>query len=247
MTINETLREGLPARTADAVPDAPTKPRRIWGTDGRLDEHHTRPAFERADAPVTTTVTQTIARALLPISVMIAISTLFKGYTDTGDGFSAGVILALGVVIQVACFGIGVMDRIPLLRYAPIAAYVGILLALAVAFIPVIFGQPVLTHWPPPDASVIHLGTIEIITAVAFDIAVCLLVFGFILGTMILLARTASVAAISQAQSGSGSRPTADLFASRDLRPPDREMTARERRREQHPDEPMERGEVTTR
>ncbi|HEV2528967.1 MAG TPA: MnhB domain-containing protein [Thermomicrobiales bacterium] len=246
MTIRETLRQGLPAETAGTVPEVPARPIRIWGTDGRLDEHHAvRP--ERADAPVTTTITQTVARVLLPITVMIAVSTLIKGYTDTGDGFSAGVILALGVIIQVACFGIGVIDRIPLLRYAPVAAFIGLLLALAVAFIPVMFGQPVLTHWPPPDASVIHLGTLEIITAVAFDVAVCLLVFGFILGTMVLLARTASVAAISQAQAGQGQRPTADLLTVRDHRPPDRPATRRETEIDKRPDEAVERGEVTSR
>ena len=247
MTIHETLHDGLPSQTGAAVPRTSTPRKRIWGTDGRLDEHHDIPAAERVDPPVTTTLTQTIARVLLPITVMIALSTLIKGYSDTGDGFSAGVILALGVIIQVACFGIGVIDRIPVLRFAPFAAFIGLLLALAVAFIPVIFGQPVLTHWPPPDASVIHLGTLEIITAVVFDLAVCLLVFGFILGSMILLARTASIAAITQAQAGRGSRPTADLFASRDHRPPDRPGTPRDRQVDERPAEPVERGQVTSR
>ena len=189
------------------TPIVPARPKRIWGTDGRLDAHQARDEVARGDRPVTTTTTQAVARALLPISVMAGVAILIKGYTDTGDGFSAGVILSLGAVTQVACFGIGIVERIPLLRYAPFGAYLGIVLALGIAFVPLLFGEPLLTHWPPAGASPLHFGTLEIITAVGFDICVCLLVFGFVVGTMTLLARTASVAATQQAQSAERHQP----------------------------------------
>ena len=208
MTIRETLRDSVIGETAIPVPTS--RPRKIWGTDGRLDSHHANEPTPTADLAVTTTVTQAVARALLPISVMVGIAILIKGYTDTGDGFSAGVVLSLGAVTQMACFGVGVIDRMPLLRYAPIAAYVGIVLALGIAFVPVAFGEPLFTHWPPAGESPVHFGTLEIITAVGFDVSVCLLVFGFVVGTMTLLARTASVASITQAQGAERLRPSGD-------------------------------------
>ncbi len=217
MTFRETLHDGVIGEAAR--PTASDRPRKIWGTDGRLDSHRTNEPSTSGDLAVTTTVTQAVARALLPISVMVGVATLIKGYTDTGDGFSAGVILALGAVTQVACFGIGVVDRIPLLRYAPVAAYVGIVLALGIAFVPLAFGDPLFTHWPPAGESPVHAGTLEVITALGFDISVCLLVFGFVVGTMTLLARTASVAAIQQAQSAERLRQPGEAYAAKGRHP----------------------------
>jgi hypothetical protein len=65
----------------------------------------------------------------------------------------------------------------------------GLALALAVALVPVLRGLPILTHWPPPGAPVVHFGTIETITAVLFDIGVFLLVVGFSVTGLSLLAR----------------------------------------------------------
>ena len=68
---------------------------------------------------------------------------------------------------------------------------VGLLAALGLAVVPLLLGDPVLTHYPPFGAKVLHLGTLEFITAVLFDCAVFLLVFGFVVG---------SVGAISRAR-----------------------------------------------
>ncbi len=212
MTFRETLRDSVIGESV--APVTTGRPRKIWGTDGRLDSHEANERSTIGDLAVTTTLTQAVARALLPISVMVGVAMLIKGYTDTGDGFSAGVILALGAVTQVACFGIGVVDRIPILRYAPVAAYIGLILALGIAFVPLAFGDPLFTHWPPAGDSPAHLGTLEIITAVGFDISVCLLVFGFIVGTMTLLARTASVSSIQQAQGPERLRQRGEPYAS---------------------------------
>ena len=52
----------------------------------------------------------------------------------------------------------------------------GLLLALAVGFLGLLSGDPPFTHLPPPDGDVVKLGTLELITAVAFDLGVFLLV-----------------------------------------------------------------------
>jgi len=138
---------------------------------------------------VTTLLTQMVARLLFPVAMVVALATLIKGYVDTGDGFTAGVIAALAVLLQVVAFGQGTVERWLPLHRAPAVAVAGLLLALAVTFLPVALGRPILTHAPPPSARVVHLGSLELITAVAFDVGVFLLVFGFAVTTIGLIAR----------------------------------------------------------
>ena len=42
-------------------------------------------------------------------------------------------------------------------------------------------GLPLLTHWPPADAKVLHFGSLEILTAFVFDVGVFLVVAGVVL------------------------------------------------------------------
>lgn len=136
---------------------------------------------------MTTVLTQTIARLLfLPIQ-MVALATLVKGYADTGDGFTAGVIAGLGVLLQFLAFGTAEVYRLLPIRHAPAVAFAGLLIALLVTFVPVALGDPILTHRPPPLEPVTHIGSIEILTAVAFDVGVFLLVLGFVVSAMSLV------------------------------------------------------------
>ncbi len=138
-------------------------------------------------------MTRMVSRLLLAPAFIVAFAILLKGYVDAGDGFAAGVFAALAVGLQYVAFGSDEIERTLPVRFAPAAAASGLLLALAVTFVPVLFGRPLLTHWPPPNADVIHIGTLEILTAVLFDIGVFLLVLGFATETIRLLIRIASV------------------------------------------------------
>ncbi|HLF67705.1 MAG TPA: MnhB domain-containing protein [Gaiellaceae bacterium] len=129
-------------------------------------------------------MTQIVARLLLAPSLVIASAVLIKGYSSVGDGFSAGVIAALGVLAQYLAFGYREADRLLPVRLAPVGAVAGLLLALVVTFSSVLRGEPLLTHSPPPGSEVVHLGTLELITAVAFDVGVFLLVFGATVGIL---------------------------------------------------------------
>jgi multisubunit Na+/H+ antiporter MnhB subunit len=140
---------------------------------------------------VTTWMTQFVSRLLLLPSFAVAAAVLVKGYTDVGDGFSAGVIAALGVLLQYVAFGWRETERLLPLRYAPSAAVVGLLLALVVAFVPLLFGEPAFTHYPRPGTEPVHVGTLELITAVVFDVGVFLLVFGSAVGAIRLTAEAA--------------------------------------------------------
>lgn len=138
-------------------------------------------------------MTRIVSRLLLAPAFMVALATLLKGYVDAGDGFAAGVIAALAVGLQFVAFGSQEVERTLPVRFAPAAAAAGLLLALAVTFVPVVFGRPLLTHSPGPGDDVIQFGTLEILTAVLFDIGVFLLVLGFAVETIRLLIRIASV------------------------------------------------------
>jgi multisubunit Na+/H+ antiporter MnhB subunit len=142
------------------------------------------------DRSGTTVMTQTIARLLLAPSLMVAAAVLVKGYADTGDGFSAGVIAALGILLQYLAFGVEISRQLPVVRWVRESALVGLLISLVVTFLPVVRGEAVMTHAPAPNAKVIHVGSLELITAVVFDVGVFLLVFGFAVGSIDLVARS---------------------------------------------------------
>ena len=127
---------------------------------------------------MSTLVVRSIAALLLPPIAIFGVAVLVKGYTDSGDGFAGGGIVALGVLLQyVACGAAEVRTRLPVHRASQLAL-AGLAIALAVAFVPLLRGDPVLTHSPPPGVSPVKLGTLELITAVAFDVGVFLLVIG---------------------------------------------------------------------
>jgi multicomponent Na+:H+ antiporter subunit B len=129
------------------------------------------------------------ARVLLVPGFVIAIGIMLKGYVDIGDGFSAGVIAALVVVVQGLAFGAEELEKIAAARLAPLMGFIGLGMAYALAFVPVMFGYPILSHFPRMNEPVTHFGGLEFITPVLFDISVFLLVYGFCVGAMMAVSR----------------------------------------------------------
>jgi multisubunit Na+/H+ antiporter MnhB subunit len=126
---------------------------------------------------VVSPVFEVVAPRLLGPAVMIAAAIIVKGYTDVGDGFSAGVIVALAVGLRYIVLGAERTERaLPILRHAPVVAACGLLIAVAAGFFPVFMGEPPFTHLPPPGDAVVKIGTLELVTAVAFDVGLFLLV-----------------------------------------------------------------------
>ncbi|MBA2290404.1 MAG: MnhB domain-containing protein [Chloroflexia bacterium] len=138
---------------------------------------------------MTTELHKIAARILLLPALLVALGVMVKGYSDPGDGFSAGVIAALAIALQLMVFGPGELDRLPLIRYAPYAVFLGLIISLLTAFVPSVMGQTLFTHWPPAGDSATVFGTLEFITAVAFDVGVFLIVFGFGVGVLSSFAR----------------------------------------------------------
>ena len=127
---------------------------------------------------MTTVLTRMVARLLLGPVLVVAVAVLIKGYADVGDGFAAGVIAALGVLLQYLAFGRAAVERALPVRRAAQLAIGGLLVALAVVFVPVLAGGAPLQHAPAPGGKVVHLGSLELLTAVAFDVGVFALVLG---------------------------------------------------------------------
>lgn len=133
--------------------------------------------------------TRIVARVLFLPTLLIATALFVKGFTQIGDGFSAGVVAALGVLLWHLAYGRGVAEKIPLVKYAPAISFAGLFVTLGVAAFPVFLGDAILTHYPGPGTEPIHLGTLEVMTAVLFDGGVFLLVFGFSVGIVSIFAR----------------------------------------------------------
>jgi multicomponent Na+:H+ antiporter subunit B len=133
---------------------------------------------------MSTVLTRTVARFLLLPILMVAIATVMKGYSQTGDGFSGGVIAATAILLQYLAFGRRAVRHVLPPAVAPAAVLFGLLLALLVAFVPMLLGAPVLTHVPPPGQAVVTLGSLALHTAVLFDVAIFCLVFGFVTGVL---------------------------------------------------------------
>ncbi|MDQ3387455.1 MAG: MnhB domain-containing protein [Actinomycetota bacterium] len=141
---------------------------------------------------MTSILTRVISKLLLLPTLVAAVALLVKGYVQPGDGFSAGVVAGLAVLMQYLAFGHEEAEKLPVVKFAGVVAFVGLLISLSVAVVPVFLGDPVLTHYPPPEAHVYIFGTLEILTAVLFDVGVFLLVFGFAVGTTSIFARAIS-------------------------------------------------------
>jgi len=124
-------------------------------------------------------VLRVVARVLLGPSLMVAAALIVKGYNDVGDGFAAGMVVALAIALCYVAVGAASAEKaLSPLRYAPHAAVGGLLLSLAVGFVPLLLGQPVFSHYPGPGKRVVTLGKLELFTPLLYDIGVFLLVVG---------------------------------------------------------------------
>ena len=147
------------------------------------------PGGPAANQPAARVVTRAVARLLFLPTLLVAAAILVKGFAETGDGFSAGVVAALGVLLLYLAVGREEAEKLAPVRYAPVVAFAGLLVSLGVAAVPVFGGDPVLTHYPPPGSKPVYLGTVELITPVLFDAGIFFLVFGFAVGVVSFFAR----------------------------------------------------------
>jgi multicomponent Na+:H+ antiporter subunit B len=132
-----------------------------------------------------------VGQGLLAPTLVVAVAVLVKGYVQVGDGFAAGVIAAIGVVLAGISGHRDDLERQSIVRASGWITLAGASLATLVAFGPAAIGRNVFQHVPDAGAEVTEIGTLELITAVAFDVGVFLLVLGSITGIIRFVARRA--------------------------------------------------------
>lgn len=120
-----------------------------------------------------------VARLLWGPSLIVAAALMIKGYADVGDGFSAGVVVALAIALFYVALGGSAAERaLPFLRYAPRVAVTGLLVDLGTGFFPLLSGTPIFSHLPAPGEHVTVVGSVELFTPLLFDVGLFLLVVG---------------------------------------------------------------------
>ncbi len=117
-----------------------------------------------------------LTRLLLPLALLTAVFILLRGHNLPGGGFIAGLVTAVALIMQYLANGVAwTHARLPANFHPVIGA--GLALALATGLASWAFDHPFLTstfghvHWPV-------VGSIELASAMAFDLGVYLVVVG---------------------------------------------------------------------
>jgi multicomponent K+:H+ antiporter subunit A len=124
-------------------------------------------------------VLQTLAPVILAIAGVVAAFLFVRGHNAPGGGFVAGLVMAIGLLLQYIAFGTDwVEDRV---RLAPrVLIGVGLLLVLGTGAASLVVGYPLLTshtfHLDVPIVGEVHVGS-----AMFFDLGVFCEVFGSVL------------------------------------------------------------------
>lgn len=159
--------------------------------------------FGGSSEEVTSVMTRVVARLLFAPTLIAAIAILVKGYVQPGDGFSAGAVAALGVLMQYLAFGREEVERTLPVRGIGALAFVGLFISLTIATVPLFLGDPVFNHYPGPGEPVVYFGTIEFITPVAFDCGIAMLVLGYATGIISLVSRVMDDPSAASVEDGS--------------------------------------------
>lgn len=135
------------------------------------------------------TLLQTVSRLLILPTLLIAAAVVVRGGTETGDAFSGGVTAGLAVALVVLPFGYERLENTLVVRRAELLLPIGVGLVAVVTFVPVLFGDPVMTHVPPSGTEAVRFGSIELRTQFLFEIGVFLAVFAFLTEVVGVVAR----------------------------------------------------------
>ncbi|MGH1357788.1 MAG: monovalent cation/H+ antiporter subunit A [Burkholderiaceae bacterium] len=128
-----------------------------------------------------------LAGWILPFALLVGVYVFLRGHNAPGGGFIAGLIVAVGLVLQYMAFGLhSVESRLPV-RYDRVAG-VGLIIATSTGIGSLLLGFPFLTsHTAHPVLG--WLGEVGLASAAAFDLGVFLVVVGGTLLTVLTLSR----------------------------------------------------------
>lgn len=121
-------------------------------------------------------------RIVFPTVLLVALYLLFAGHNQAGGGFSGGLVAGLAFVLRYVAGGSVTGLRRSRVQ-PPVVIGCGLVVTVASAIVPTIFGLPVLSSavW---SVEVPMLGTLEIATSLVFDTGVFLLIVGVVLNLL---------------------------------------------------------------
>ncbi|MBE2276913.1 MAG: monovalent cation/H+ antiporter subunit A [Rhodobacteraceae bacterium] len=145
-------------------------------------------------------IVQVAVRFLLPLALVVALYIFLRGHNLPGGGFVAGLVVAIGLLLQYIASGFAWVEmRRRLSPHALIGA--GILVATATGAVAWGFGRPFLTstygHVILPV-----IGDIELASAAAFDLGVFLCVLGAVVLAIAALARLGAATTDGEEEEG---------------------------------------------
>jgi multicomponent Na+:H+ antiporter subunit B len=144
------------------------RPRSAWFLSGRSRHYRER-----------TLLLEMTTRALFPTVLVFSLYLLLVGHYGPGGGFAAGLVAGLAFVLRYTAGGAA--DPGAVLRIRPAALMgVGLLVALTTAYVPVAFGDPVLSS-TKLVADLPLVGHVEVVTSLFLDTGVYLLIVGMVL------------------------------------------------------------------
>lgn len=121
-------------------------------------------------------VLDTLARALLPMALLISVFIFLRGHNLPGGGFIAGLITAVALILQYISHGVTWAQQRQPFSYHGVAG-LGVFIACLTGLGSWLFGYPFLTsafdHFHLP-----FIGEFELATAMLFDLGVYLAVVG---------------------------------------------------------------------
>jgi multicomponent K+:H+ antiporter subunit A len=131
---------------------------------------------------MTSLILSTATRLIFFVVLLFSIYLLLRGHNSPGGGFIAGVMTALGILLQAMASDLRYVHRV--FRLEPrLLAGIGLVTSLSTGVVPMLWGYPFLTstfgHLHVPG-----LGDIEIASAMFFDFGVYAVVVG---GTLLMI------------------------------------------------------------
>jgi multicomponent K+:H+ antiporter subunit A len=130
---------------------------------------------------------QLVSRLVLPFAVLISFYLYLRGHNLPGGGFIAGLVLALGFLLQYVAHGLAWVDARSQIDFRAWVAW-GLLIAAGTGLASWVFGAPFLTStydypWLP------GVGGVPLASAAAFDLGVYLVVTGATMVMLLTIAR----------------------------------------------------------
>ncbi len=140
------------------------------------------PGAEELDPARRSVVLETAVRLVFHTVLIFALYLLFAGHNQPGGGFVAGLVAGLAFVLRYVAAGRAALrEAVPVDPGLPLG--IGLLLAAATGLAALPFGGDFLQSYKV-KLDLPLLGDVKLVSALAFDVGVFLVVVGLVLGVL---------------------------------------------------------------